>query len=39
MKVLELRCAQYCIVEVRLQSAALQEAVGHLCQVDPNYGV
>lgn len=39
MKVPELRCAQDCVVEMGFQSTTLQEAVGHLCQVDPNYGV
>lgn len=39
MKVLQLRFALYCVVEMGFQSAAPQEAVGHLCQVDPNYGI
>lgn len=39
MKVLQLRCALHCVVEVRFQSATPQEAVGHLRQVNPNYGI
>lgn len=39
VKVLELRCSLHCVVEMRFQRSASQEAVGHLCQVNPNYGV
>lgn len=39
MEVLELRCALHCVVEMGFQSTTLQEAVGHLCQVDPDYGI
>lgn len=39
MKVLEFRCSLNCVVEMWFQSTSPQEAVGHLRQVDPNYGV
>ena len=39
MKVLELRFSCHCVVEMGLQSTTLQEAVSHLCQVDPNNGI
>ena len=39
MKVLEPRCALDRIVEMWFQSTTLQEAVGHLRQVDPNDGI
>lgn len=39
IKVPELRRAEYCIVEMRFQSTTLQEAIGHLCQVDANYSI
>lgn len=39
MEVCELWRALHCVVEMRLQSAALQQAVGHLCQVYPHDGI
>lgn len=39
MEVSELRRALHCVVEMWLQSTALQKAVGHLCQVYPHYGI
>lgn len=39
MKVLELRCFFHRVVEVKFQRSTSQEAVGHLCQVDPDYGI
>lgn len=39
VKVLQLRWTRHCVVEMWFQSPALQETVGHLCQVDPNYGI
>lgn len=39
MEVLEFRCSLHCVVEMGFQSAAFQQTVGHLRQVNPNYGI
>ena len=39
MELLELRSSRYCVVEMRFQFPALQEAVRHLRQVDPNNSI